>query len=42
MQALVDLGYFFLLLFGGLGLLLVGVGIMKWGTGQEEKGKKGQ
>jgi len=42
MHVLVQLGLFFLLLFGGLGLLLAGVGIMRWGAGQEAKGRRGE
>lgn len=38
-QVLVQLGLFLALLFGGIGLLLAGLGIMKWGNGQEEKAK---
>lgn len=36
---LVQLGIFLALLFGGIGLLMAGMGIMKWGNGQEEKAK---
>lgn len=33
MHVLVDFGLFLALLFGGLGLLLAGLGIMYWGRG---------
>ncbi len=42
LQVLVQLGLFLALLFGGIGLLLAGLGIMKWGNGQEEKAKNGK
>ncbi|MDV4143416.1 MULTISPECIES: hypothetical protein [Shimia] len=35
LHVLVQLGLFFLLTFAGIGVLLVGLGVMKWGNGQE-------
>ncbi|WP_319824769.1 hypothetical protein [Thalassovita sp.] len=39
LQVLVQLGLFLALLFGGIGVLLAGLGLMKWGNGQELKGQ---
>ena len=37
LHVLVQLGMFLFLLFSGVGVLLAGLGIMKWGNGQEHK-----
>lgn len=35
--ALVDIGMFLFLTFAGIGVMLIGVGIMRWGEGQKDK-----
>ncbi|SEQ02632.1 hypothetical protein [Thalassovita taeanensis] len=39
LHILVQLGIFLALVFGGIGVMLAGLGLMKWGNGQESKGK---